>query len=44
MSESENVAARVCVRTSTLYAHTSSGREFRRVLLDRFVAITAGNR
>ena len=29
----------VCVRTPSLYAHTSSGRESRRVLLDRFVEI-----
>ena len=34
----------VCVRTSSLYAHTSSGRESRRVLLDRFVTIATGNR
>ena len=40
----ENVAARVCVSPSSLYAHTSSGRESRRVLLDCFVAITTGNR
>ena len=33
----------VCVRTS-LYAHTSSGRESTRVLLDRFVAIATKNR
>ena len=38
------MAARVCVRTSSLYAHTSSGRESRRVLLDRFVATTTGKR
>ena len=36
--------ARVCVRTSSLYAHTSSGRKSRRVLLDRFVAMTTRNR
>ena len=30
---------RGCVRTSSPYAHTSSGRESRRVLLDRFVSI-----
>ena len=38
------MAARVRVRTSSLYAHTFSGHESRRVLLDRFVALTTGNR
>ena len=33
----------VCVRTSSLYAHASSGCESRRLLLDHLIAIATGN-